>query len=70
MTASKRHSSDLDEQGRQWHQNVCIACGRRGTRGFIVLSGKAGQAATQVICESRKACERRRAQAERGHEWT
>lgn len=55
-----------------YQEFVCIYCGRRGTRDFIIVSGKAGEAPTQLRCANSKACERRqqaaiRREARRGN---
>lgn len=42
---------------------TCVECGRRGKRGFIILSTQADRVTPdQVMCESRAACERRQRQ--------
>lgn len=62
-------SEQLNSYGRAklTNQHVCIRCGRRGTRGFLWVSGHPHDRdlVDQVICENRSACDRRLAVAER-----
>lgn len=40
---------------------VCVLCGRRGSRAYVILSGTGDGTRDSYICENRAACEKRAA---------
>lgn len=50
----------LGQQGAvRMDEVICVYCGRRGTRGFVHVSGNGDGSNDQYGCASRTACQRR-----------
>ena len=60
------------ESSAMTRQQICERCGRKGSRGFVIVAGKGLRYGgdEQIVCANRSACDKRLAVAERNEGWS